>query len=248
MAWTPRVPSGFRERPAVSFTPCSVGCPLAVLWAAPDWQLSGTCGLYHCHLCSLSLGPLLQKIKASLQGTANPRSRFGREPQRKHFQVWKIRKYVCTIYFSSPFISQFGAACSQMCWNFSSCIMLSNCRWIFILISSCHPAFWQWAIGWSLVVSFPRVLSKDQNSLLFYKGPVWLPWWDKWWPNTRTLERAVTIQLYTGPPIVPTAETWIGGSVIVSHVQVQILCECASFWDMDASQGHYLPRLPKALT
>lgn len=94
-----------------------------------------------------------------LRGASVLRNKFRREPQGKHFQVGKIREYVCTIYFNLPSSSECGTACSHMCWNFPSCSMLGNCRWAFILIS-CQIAFWQWAVGQVPSYQFPTVLSK----------------------------------------------------------------------------------------
>ena len=60
-------------------------------------------------------GAFSAEVKASLQGAAIPRNKFRREPRWKHFQVCKIREYVCTIYFNLPSSSECGTACSQMC-------------------------------------------------------------------------------------------------------------------------------------
>lgn len=49
------------------------------------------------------------------------------------FKFVRFKKYICT-------------ACSQMCWNFLFWTMLSNCRWVLILISSCHLACLKWVM------------------------------------------------------------------------------------------------------
>lgn len=114
-----------------------------------DWQLVALSPTF------AFSGAFSAEVKASLQGAAIPRNKFRREPQWKHLQVCKIREYVCTIYFNLPSSSECGTACSQMCWNFPSCSMLSNCRWAFVLIS-CQIAFWQWAMGQVPSYQFPH--------------------------------------------------------------------------------------------
>lgn len=69
---------------------------------------------YAFSLHQLSLGPLLWKMKAFLQGLLTQEANLGGSPNGSPFKSVRLES-VCTIYFSSPFSSEFGTACSQMC-------------------------------------------------------------------------------------------------------------------------------------